>query len=423
MGDLTGNILIRGARQLLTLRGPKGPRRGPELQEPGIISDGSLLIRNGVIEEIGSTRRIENLVAARNALDINANGRVVMPGFVDCHTHLVFPPPGVGLCDHAAAVRAVRTGTCQRLQARIQGYLEAMARHGTTTVEVKTGCALDIRAETKLFRVMAGFKNRPIEIVPTFHLRPPAADPLGEPGSDAAWVEWLLREYLPKIRRRRFARFADFVWDDCPERQDLYSRFLRSAAELEFGCKVHADHFRPAQAIALALHHSAVSVDHLEHASAADAAMLAGSSTMATLLPNASFCTGGRHAPGRAFIDAGVAVALGSNFNRHHTPTLNMQSVVALACMWMGMTPAEAISAATINSAQALGCADRVGSLDLGKQADLVILNVSDYREVAHHFGMNLVHMTVKRGELIYKEGDVSIQPSRVEQPGFELGY
>src|SRR6266567_121705 len=111
VGGITGKILIRGARQLITLRGAKVPRRGPELQELGIIHDGSLLIRNGVIEEIGTTRRIENLAAARGAIDINATGRVVMPGFVDCHTHLVFPPPGLELCDQAAAVRAVRTAT------------------------------------------------------------------------------------------------------------------------------------------------------------------------------------------------------------------------------------------------------------------------------------------------------------------------
>ena len=143
---------------------------------------------------------------------------------------------------------------------------------------------------------------------------------------------------------------------------------------------------------------------------------------MATFLPAASFCTAGRHAPGRAFIDAGAAVALGTNFNRQHTPTLNMQSVVALACMWLGMTPAEAISASTINSAHALGCADRVGSLELGKDADLVILNVADYREVAHHFGMNLVHMTMKRGEIIYKEGEVSARPSSDHRSELEIG-
>jgi len=397
---------------LVTLRGAKGPRRGPELQELGIIQDGALLIRDGVIEEVGPTRRIENLAAAKGAADINATGRVVMPGFVDGHTHLVFPPPAPGPSDDVSALRVVRTGTLQLLQSRVLTYVEAMARHGTTTAEAKTGCGPEVRAETKALRVLAALKSCPVEIVPTFFFRLPASDRAGEE-SIAAWAEWTCREFLPKIRRRRFARFADLAWDAGPARQEIFARYLNAAQGLGFACKVHADQFGPAPAIALAVEHSAVSVDHLEHASAADLTLLAGSNTMAMLLPCVSFCSGGRHAPGRALIDAGAAVALGTNFNRHHTPTLNMQSVVALACMWLGMTPAEAISAATINSAHASGCAGHAGSLELGKSADLVMLNVPDYREVAHHFGTNLVHITMKRGELVYKEGEVSTWHSR----------
>ena len=158
----------------------------------------------------------------------------------------------------------------------------------------------------------------------------------------------------------------------------------------------------------MAIRHFAVSIDHLEHATPADAALLAGTCTLATLLPCMSFRNGGRNAPARAFIDAGVAVALATNFNPHHTPTLNMQTVVALATMRLGMTPEEAISAATINGAHALGRAERVGSLEPGKAADLVILNINDYRDLSHNLGVNLVHLTMKRGEFIYKEGDVA---------------
>src|ERR1035438_1188358 len=146
----TGTILIRVARQLLTLRGPHGARRGTDLNELGIIPDGALLIRNGIIEEIGPSRRVENLAGARDAVEINASGRVVMPGFVDSHTHLVFAPPGNTDPQLEIAVRGVRTGTAKRLMARTRSYLQSMARHGTTTVEAKTGCGQDERAELKL---------------------------------------------------------------------------------------------------------------------------------------------------------------------------------------------------------------------------------------------------------------------------------
>jgi imidazolonepropionase len=407
LGDTnTGHIFIRGARQVLTLRGAKGPRRGSDLRDLGMIQDGSVLVRDGTIQQIGPTRRIENLAAARDAIEINATGRVVMPGFVDCHTHLIFPSTSAGAGDDESFVRAVRTVTCQRLQSRAQTHMEAMARHGTTTVEGKTGCGLDLRAEIKLLRVLAALKKHPLEVVPTFLLDLPSEDHMS-PAALAAAADCIFREFLPKIRRRRFACFADLEWHPDPVHQELYRRYLAAARELGYGCKIHACQLTPAAAIRLALEFGAVSIDHLEHATAADAAALAGGSPIVTLLPYASFCAAGRHAPGRAFIDAGAAVALGSNFNCRHTPTLNMQSVVALACMWLGMTPAEAISAATINGAHALGRADRIGSLELGKSADLVILNVSDFRELAHHFGTNLVHMTMKRGEFIYEEGRV----------------
>jgi imidazolonepropionase len=193
-----------------------------------------------------------------------------------------------------------------------------------------------------------------------------------------------------------------------------FARLLRAAQELEFGCKIHADEGRSADAIAMALEHSVVSIDHLEHATLPDAWLMAGADTMVTLLPYLSFHRRSAGAPARALIEAGVPVALASDFNPEHTPNFNMQTVVALACLQMGLTPAEDISAATVNGAHVLGCGDRVGTLECGKAADMLILNISDYREMAHHFGTNLVHLTMKRGEFIYKEGEVAKR--RVEE-------
>ncbi|MGD0496820.1 MAG: amidohydrolase family protein [Bryobacteraceae bacterium] len=404
-----GTTLIRGARQLLTVRGPRGPRCGPALKELGVIQDGALLIRDGVIAEVGPTRRVENLGAARQAEEINAAGRVVMPGFVDSHTHLILPPAGGG-DDVARAIRAIGG---LRLKMRAQGCLQAMARNGTTTVEVKTGCGPDSSGENKVLRVLANLKSDPLEVVPTFLFRlPPSADE----GQLRSAAEWAVREMLPRLRKRRLARFADLAWEAGAERAEIFARYLDAAHRLGFGVKMHADGLGVGAAVVMAVGRFATSIDHLECASAAEAALLAGSCTIATLLPCEPFQNGTGDAPARDLIDAGAAVALASNFNPRLSPMPNMQTVVELACLRMGMTAAEAISAATINGAHALGRADRIGSLELGKYADVLILNVSDYRELARGFGTNLVRTAIKRGERIYEEGEVSGPEATLQQ-------
>jgi len=394
---------------LVTLRGPHGARRGSALNDLGIITDGAVLVRDGIIQEVGPTRRLENLAGVRYAAEINAAGRVVMPGFVDSHTHLAFPLGGSALDRGEGSARSVKNGTGARLGIRARTYLDAMVRHGTTTVEVKTGCGPDESAETKLLRVLGALKNDPVDIIPTFLFRLPGDDLNG--AHDAA-AEWVFAELLPKIRRLRLARFADLAWIANPTWHGRFSRYLQVARHLGFGCKIHADQLSAATAIRMAMEHLVVSIDHLEHASADEAAVLASCSTIATLLPGAAFHRGTRFASARALVDAGAAVALATNFNPRHTPACSMQTVIALACRHMQMTPEEALSAATINGAHALGRAERIGSLELGKSADLLVLNVPDYRELAHHFGDNLVHVTMKRGKVIYREGPVAQLPT-----------
>jgi imidazolonepropionase len=407
----TSAILIRGARQLITLRGPQGARRGGALTELGIIPDGAVLVQNGVIQEVGPTRRLENLAIARHAVEINAAGRLVMPGFVDSHTHLAFPLNNRAADGARGTGRTVSSATSTRLAIRARAQVEAMARHGTTTVEVKTGCGPDENAETKLLRVLHTLEKDPIDLIPTFLFHLPG-DGLG--GAHDAAAEWVTQELLPKIRRGHLARFADLAWNDNPTWHGRFSRYLQAARQLGFLCKIHADQMSTADAIRMAVEHLVVSIDHLEHASPGDAALLAEGNTIATLLPATSFHSGTEFAPARALIDAGVAVALGTNFNARHTPALSMQTVVALATRHMRMTPEEAISAATINGAHALGRARSAGSLEIGKSADLLVLSVPDYHDMVQHFGSNLVHLTMKRGEIIYEEGEVAHLP--VEQ-------
>lgn len=390
------------------------PRLGTGLNDLGIITDGAVLIRNGVIVEVGSSRRVENLASARHAVEINAAGRVVMPGFIDSHTHLAFPPAGVSAANQETAARAVRAATGQRLELRTRAYLEAMARHGTTTVEIKTGCGPDDACEAKLLRLLAAVRRDPLEVIASYLFRLP---PAIEGGALLGAVEWAANDLLPKIRRRRSIDFADLAWNADPVMLPSFERFLAAAHKLGFACRIHADGPSPDSAVELALRHGVSGVDHLEYATEAHARQLARAGIVTTLLPGGAFHNDGKIPPARALIDAGAAIALGTNFNPTHSPMLNMQTSIALACWRLRMTLEEAISAATINSAYALRCADRTGSLELGKSADLVILNAPDYRDLSTCIGTNLVHLTMKRGKFIYKEGEVAPRPPEIITP------
>jgi imidazolonepropionase len=399
--------LIRGTRQLLTLRGDSGPRRGAALRDLGIVPNGAVLIKDGVIVDAGPARRIEKLPAARRAREIDATGRVVMPGFVDSHTHLVFGRPrlvdyemrlaGASYAEIAAAgggilssVAAVRSMSAAQLEAQARASLDVMARHGTTTVEAKSGYALDEAGEFKTLRVLAK-----LNAIPTYlgaHIPPPEYR-----GKADAYIDWMAAEMLPQIRRRKLARFVDIYCDEGAFTLAQSRRYLEHARQLGFGLKIHAEQFARSGAARLAVELEAVSADHLEQASDEDIRALAQSNTIATLLPGSVFHLGlGAYAPARALIEAGAAVALATDFNPGTSPTCSMQMVLSLACTEMRMSPAEAITAATINGAHALCCAERVGSLEPGKRADLLVLNVQDYRELPYYFGTNNVYMTIQ---------------------------
>src|ERR1700691_2412422 len=404
--------LVRNARQLLTLRGDSGPRRGAALRDLGMVPNGAVLIKDGIVVGAGPARRIEKLPAARRAREIDAAGRVVMPGFVDSHTHLVFGRPrlvdyemrlaGASYAEIAAAgggilssVAAVRGMSAAQLEAQARDSLAAMARHGATTVEAKSGYALDEAGELKTLRVLAK-----LNVVPTYlgaHIPPPEYR-----GKADAYIDWMAAEMLPQIRRRKLARFVDIYCDDSAFTLDQSRRYLDCARRLGFGLKIHAEQFARTGAARLAVELDAASADHLEQAGEEDIRALAQSNTIATLLPGSVFHLGlSTYAPARPLIEAGAAVALATDFNPGTSPTYSMQMVLSLACTEMRMSPAEAIAAATINGAHAILCADRVVSLEHGKQADLLLLNVSDYRELPYYFGVNNVHVTMKRGVVL----------------------
>jgi imidazolonepropionase len=409
--------LVRGASQLLTLRGDSAPRRGTALRELGIVPNGAVLIKDGIILDAGPARRIEKLPAARRAREIDAAGRVVMPGFVDSHTHLIFGRPrlvdyemrlaGATYAEIAAAgggilssVAAVREMSAAQLEKQARDSLAAMARHGTTTLEAKSGYALDEAGELKTLRLLAKLDGSPLDIVPTYlgaHTTPPEYR-----GKPDPYIDWTIAQMMPLIRRRKLARFVDVYCDEGAFTLDQSRRYLEHACRLGFGLKIHAEQFARTGATRLAVELEAVSADHLEQAAEEDIRALAQSNTIATLLPGSVFHLGLRtYAPARALIEAGAAVALATDFNPGTSPTYSMQIVLSLACTEMRMSPAEAISAATINGAHALGRADQIGSLEPGKQADLLILNVQDYRELPYYFGSNNVKLTIKGGRAL----------------------
>lgn len=403
--------LVRGARQLLTLRGPAGPRRGPALRELGLVPNGSVLVRGGVIVAAGPSRTVDRLADLRRARVIEAAGKVVMPGFVDCHTHLVCGPPrledyerriaGAGYREIAAAgggilftVRAVRRLSARALEEQARRTLAAMARHGTTTVEAKSGYGLDRTAEIKTLRVAGRFP----QVIPTYlgaHIPPPEMD------ADR-YIAWMADCMLPLVARRKLARFADVYCDAGAFTVEQARRYLRRAAEVGLRLKIHAEQFARTGAALLAVELGAATADHLEQAGEEEVAALARSETIAVLLPGSVFHLGlSRYAPARALIDAGAAVALATDHNPGTSPTFSMPMVLSLACTQMRMTPAEAVAAATINAAHAVGAASRAGSLEPGKQADLIVLDLADYRELPYYFGTNNVATTLIAGEVI----------------------
>ena len=411
------HILVRGARQLLTLRGPKRSRHGADQAELGLVQDGAVLIRDGVVVQAGPSRRVENLIAARGAEEINAAGRVVMPGFVDSHTHLVCGPSWLDeyetrlagadaeflhMPDLQASFRSIQAGSAQRLETRAFATAAAMARHGTTSVEAKSGFGENDRGEVKILRVLAKLDRHPLDVTATFF-----ATHWGAREDAEARLEWMRSQMLPKVRRRRLAQFADIRCDNQTFTLGESRVFLEAARELGFLLKMHTGESPWMEGVGLAVEMGVVSVDHLEYAGAEEAALLARSGTIATLLPGWAYYLGRRYAPARELIARGVPVALASDFNPHTSPSCSMQMAISLACSQMRMTPAEAIVAATVNGAHALRRGARVGSLEEGYDADLLLLNASDYREIPYHFGLNQVHMTIKRGAVVYREGAV----------------
>jgi len=414
------SLLISPCTQLLTLAGSPLVRRGPDQNQLGLIEQGAVLIEGETIRDVGPASELESRYTGQRPQPIDAKGCVVMPGFVDSHAHPVFVSPrdneyerriqgatyreiaeqGGGILSSVRALRGLsKEKLLQLSEARVRQAME----YGTTTLEAKSGYGLDLENEQKMLEVIWELQQRlPLELVPTFlgaHEIPPEYR-----SRNSVYIDLLVNGMIPPIARLQLAEFCD-----CFVEPHLFSisdaeRIARAALQHGLRIKLHADQLTRSGATQLGVRLGATSVDHLEQIDSEDIQALAGSQTVATLLPGSVFHLGlSRYPPARALIDAGAAVALATDFNPGSSPTLSMQMILSLACTQMRMTPAEAIVASTINGAHALGRADRIGSLEPGKQADLCIMDVEHYRQIPYFFGMNHCRMTIKKGKIVYQ--------------------
>ena len=418
---MSDSLLITGASQILTLRG-RGPRRGDALSQLGIVKDGAVLVRDGLIAAVGPTAKIEKLPAARKAEKLDVAGRIVLPGFVDSHTHLIHAASraeeyelkiqGVGYEEIARrgggilnSVKKLRSATSQQLKRRARAALEVFAAHGTTTIEAKSGYGLDVANELKILSIHKELSaEQLVEIVSTFlgaHVVPPEFR--GKANGPDEYVKLLTNWLIPEVAANGLAEYCDVFCDRGAFSRAQSKQILEAGKQHKLAPRLHAEQLSRTGATQLAVELGAASCDHLEQVNASDIRALAKSNTVATLLPGCDFHLGlKQYAPARKLIDAGAIVALATDYNPGTSPTLSMPMILSIACTQLRMTPAEAITTATTNSAYSLGRHKRIGSLEVGKQADLAVFEVEDYREIPYYFGVNTCWLTMKNGQVIH---------------------
>ena len=386
------------------------------------MKDGAVLVRDGLIAAVGPTAKVEKLAAARKAEKLDVAGRIVLPGFVDSHTHLIhaasraeeyelkiqgasyeeIASKGGGILN---SVKKLRAATSSQLKRRARATLEIFAAHGTTTIEAKSGYGLDVASELKILSLHKELSAaQPIEIVSTFlgaHVVP--LEFRGKSNGPDEYVKLLTDWLIPEVSTNGLAEYCDVFCDRGAFSRAQSKQVLAAGLRHKLRPRLHAEQLSRTGATQLAVELGAASCDHLERVNAADIRALAKSDTVAALLPGCDFHLGLKeYAPARKLIDAGAIVALATDCNPGTSPTMSMPIILSLACTQLRMTPAEAITAATINAAYSLRRHKRIGSLEVSKQADLAVFEVEDYREIPYYFGVNTCWLTLKGGHVIY---------------------
>ncbi|MGN0704650.1 MAG: imidazolonepropionase [Lentihominibacter sp.] len=406
-------LLIKNIGCLQTPAGSyshKGSKQGKNLK----LNDAAIAVENGIIREITEGGRLPEGPFDQ---EIDAEGKLVTPGFVDGHTHLVFGGyrqneipmklAGAGYLDILRAgggildtVRKTREASFQELYDKSEGFLDEMLHMGITTCEAKSGYGLDMENELKMLEVIKALgEKHPMDVVPTFmgaHAIPPEYEGRGD-----EYIEMLCSEVIPEVRKRGLAEFCDVFCEDSVFNAEQSRKYMEKAREYGFELKIHADEIEDIGGSRLAGELEAVSAEHLIAAGEAGMDSMAAGGTTAMLLPATSFYLGKTYAPARTMIDKGIPVAIASDFNPGSCPSLNLQLAVNLGYLRYKMTPEEILTAVTINPACAINRGDLVGTIEEGKQADIVIWNAPDFEMLCYRFGSNLADKIIKKGELI----------------------
>lgn len=411
------NLALINIAQLVTLRvNGKQHKTGPEMRELGIIENACVITENSSIRWVGTMADV-TMGSLKEVNIVDCAGKVVMPGFVDAHTHAVF----AGSRENEFALRAagatyqeiaesgggilstvnhVRSATKKELKKSARRHLTSMLQHGTTTVEVKSGYGLDMDSEIKMLEAIRELADEEIiGIVATFlgaHARPPEYK-----NNRDEYISLICDKMIPYVAEHKLAAFCDVFCErgyfDIAET----SRILSVAHERSLKLKIHAEELSPLGGAELAGTFGATSADHLEHITDEGIEALRHGNVVAVLLPGVSFFLNHTYAPARALMEAGVPVAIASDFNPGSCMSYSMPMMMTIACTHMRMTPEEALTASTLNAAAAIGLSDSIGSIEVGKKADMIVLSIPNYKFIAYHFGTNHVEHVIKDGILL----------------------